>query len=213
MSGKAVRPTLSIGGYGIPAIPTQSANNMAAWGWLRADGVGVAACGWRGVAACGWQGCHTLLLIHLRRPMQMSASTDADGCVDRCGCLHRPMRMSASTDADVCVDRCEPCREGFLALASGKAECYTALTTLLVLPYRNDQQCIIKKKSGATFMSHRFLCVYKYRLNGNEDGLLLCKDRANPEFSVFRVTITRAKSRYIFFIRCYHESTTISIYF
>ena len=37
-----------IGGYGIPAIPTQSANYMAAcgwrrvaaWGWLRADGVG-----------------------------------------------------------------------------------------------------------------------------------------------------------------------------
>lgn len=23
------------------------------------------------------------------------------------------------------------------------------------------------EKSGATFMSHRFLCVYKYRLNGN----------------------------------------------
>ena len=28
-----------------------------------------------------------------------SASTDADVCVDRCGCLRRPMRMSASTDA------------------------------------------------------------------------------------------------------------------
>ena len=35
-----------------------------------------------------------------------SASTDADVCVDRCGCLRRPMRMSASTDADVCADRC-----------------------------------------------------------------------------------------------------------
>ena len=58
----------------------------------------------------------------LRRPMRMSAPTDADVCVDRCGCLHRPIRMSASNDADVCVDRCEPCREGFLALASGKAE-------------------------------------------------------------------------------------------
>ena len=142
MSGKAVISTLSIGGYSILAIPTQSVGGYsipaiptqsAAWRWLR------------GVAAWVWQGCHTLLLIHLRRPM----------------------RMSASTDADVCVDRCEPCREGFLALASGKAERRPALTTLLVLPYRNDQQCIIKKKSGATFMSHRFLCVYKYRLNGS----------------------------------------------
>ena len=35
-----------------------------------------------------------------------SASTVADVCVDRCGCLRRPLRMSASTDADVCVDRC-----------------------------------------------------------------------------------------------------------
>ncbi|WP_302352660.1 hypothetical protein [Leyella stercorea] len=35
-----------------------------------------------------------------------SASTDADVCADRCGCLRRPLRMSASTDADVCVDRC-----------------------------------------------------------------------------------------------------------
>ena len=35
-----------------------------------------------------------------------SASTDADICVDRCGCLRRPMRMSAPTDADVCVGRC-----------------------------------------------------------------------------------------------------------
>ncbi|WP_278908630.1 hypothetical protein [Leyella stercorea] len=29
----------------------------------------------------------------LRRPMRMSAPTDADVCVDRCGCLRRPMRM------------------------------------------------------------------------------------------------------------------------
>ncbi|WP_278698734.1 hypothetical protein [Leyella stercorea] len=85
--------------------------------WLRGDG-----CGWRGVAAWVWQGCHTLLLIHLRRPMRMSAPTDADVCADRCGCLRRPMRMAAPTDADVCVDRCELCREDFLALASGKAE-------------------------------------------------------------------------------------------
>ena len=35
-----------------------------------------------------------------------SASTDADICVDRYGCLRRPMRMSAPTDADVCVGRC-----------------------------------------------------------------------------------------------------------
>jgi hypothetical protein len=34
-----------------------------------------------------------------------SASTDADVCIDRRGCLHRPTRMSASTDADVCTDR------------------------------------------------------------------------------------------------------------
>ncbi|WP_278906159.1 hypothetical protein [Leyella stercorea] len=29
----------------------------------------------------------------LRRPMRMSAPTDADVCTDRCGCLRRPMRM------------------------------------------------------------------------------------------------------------------------
>ncbi|WP_278813919.1 hypothetical protein [Leyella stercorea] len=34
-----------------------------------------------------------------RRPLRMSASTVADVCVDRCGCLRRPMRISASTDA------------------------------------------------------------------------------------------------------------------
>ncbi|WP_455053623.1 hypothetical protein [Leyella stercorea] len=33
------------------------------------------------------------------------ASTDADVCIDRRGCLHRPTRMSASTGADVCIDR------------------------------------------------------------------------------------------------------------
>ncbi|WP_440313280.1 hypothetical protein [Leyella stercorea] len=31
--------------------------------------------------------------------MRTSASTDADVCADRCACLRRPMRMSASTDA------------------------------------------------------------------------------------------------------------------
>ncbi|WP_417097496.1 hypothetical protein [Leyella stercorea] len=30
----------------------------------------------------------------------MSASTVTDVCADRYGCLRRPMRMSASTDAD-----------------------------------------------------------------------------------------------------------------
>ncbi|WP_302555181.1 hypothetical protein [Leyella stercorea] len=29
----------------------------------------------------------------LRRPMRVSAPTDADVCADRCGCLRRPMRM------------------------------------------------------------------------------------------------------------------------
>ncbi|WP_303238909.1 hypothetical protein [Leyella stercorea] len=29
----------------------------------------------------------------LRRPLRMSAPTDADVCADRCGCLRRPMRM------------------------------------------------------------------------------------------------------------------------
>ncbi|WP_302407294.1 hypothetical protein [Leyella stercorea] len=36
---------------------------------------------------------------HLRRPMRMSAPTDADVCADRCVRLRRPMRTSASTDA------------------------------------------------------------------------------------------------------------------
>ncbi|WP_303239059.1 hypothetical protein [Leyella stercorea] len=36
----------------------------------------------------------------LRRPMRMSAPTDADVCADRCGCLRRPMRTSAPTDAN-----------------------------------------------------------------------------------------------------------------
>ncbi|WP_278696142.1 hypothetical protein [Leyella stercorea] len=38
-------------------------------------------------------------VFHLRRPMRMSASNDADVCVDRCGCLRRPVRMSASVGA------------------------------------------------------------------------------------------------------------------
>ena len=49
---------------------------------------------------------HIFIFSVSYRPMRMSASTDADVCADRCGCLRRPMRMSAPTDADVCVDRC-----------------------------------------------------------------------------------------------------------
>ncbi|WP_278813847.1 hypothetical protein [Leyella stercorea] len=33
-------------------------------------------------------------------------SSSSASRIDRCGCLRRPMRMSASTDADVCADRC-----------------------------------------------------------------------------------------------------------
>ncbi|WP_278790505.1 hypothetical protein [Leyella stercorea] len=34
----------------------------------------------------------------------MSASTGADVCIDRRGCLHRPAQMSASTGADVDIN-------------------------------------------------------------------------------------------------------------
>ena len=149
-------PTQSVGGYSILAIPTQSAAYM----WLRGDG-----CGWRGGGCVGMAGMPY-------PPINTSASTDADVCADRCGCLRRPMRMSAPTDADVCVDRCEPCRKDFLALTSGKAERSPSLTTLLVLPYRNDQQCIIPKKAVRHSMSHRFLYIYKYRLYGNVGVIL-----------------------------------------
>ena len=143
--------------------------------------VGVAACGWRGVAAWVWQGCHTLLLIHLRRPMRMSAPTDADVCTDRCGCLRRPMRMSAPTDADVCVDRygClrRPMRMSastdanhagrtFLLWQVAKLSAARLFTTLLALPYRNNQQCIIPKKA-VRHSCHTAFYIYKYRLNGN----------------------------------------------
>jgi len=146
MSGKAVTSALSIGGYSIPAIPTQSAawrwRGLAAWRW-RADGVGVAA--WV------WQGCHTLLLIHLRRPMRMSAPTDADVCADRCGCLRRPMRMSASTDADVCADRYEhPRRPTRMIKTDNKAP---------------------KKRCDIT--CHTAFYIYKYRLNGNVNSVIL----------------------------------------
>ena len=43
---------------------------------------------------------HIFIFSVSYRPMRMSASTDADVCTDRRGCLHRPMRMSAPTDAD-----------------------------------------------------------------------------------------------------------------
>ena len=128
--------------------------------------VEVTACGWRGVAAWVWQGCHTLLWLHLRRPIRMSAPTDADVCADRCGCLRRPMRMSASTDADVRVDRCEPCREDFLLWQAAKQSAARLFTTLLVLPYRNNQQCIIPKKA-VRHSCHTAFYIYKYRLNGN----------------------------------------------
>ena len=143
MSGKAVRPTLSIGGYSILAIPTQSVGGYsipaiptqsAAYMWLRGDG-----CGWRGGGCVGMAG--------MPYPPIASAPTDADVCADRCRCLRRPMRMSAPTDADVCVDRCEPCREDFLLWQAAKQSAARLFTTLLVLPYRNNQQCIIPKKA------------------------------------------------------------------
>ena len=111
-------------------------------------------------------------------PINTSAPTDADVCADRCRCLRRPMRMSAPTDADVCVDRCEPCREDFLALASGKAERSTSLTTLLVLPYRNNQQCIIPKKA-VRHSCHTAFYIYKYRLNGNV-GVIFLQGQGEP---------------------------------
>jgi len=40
------------------------------------------------------------LLFVSYRPTRMSASTDADVCTDRRGCLHRPTRMSAPIDAN-----------------------------------------------------------------------------------------------------------------
>ncbi len=64
--------------------------------WLRADGVG-----WLRGDGCGWRG---------------------GGCVGMAGMPYPPINTSAPNDADVCVERCEPCREDFLALASGKAE-------------------------------------------------------------------------------------------
>ncbi|WP_278671300.1 hypothetical protein [Leyella stercorea] len=33
-------------------------------------------------------------------------SSSSPSRIDRRGCLRRPMRMSAPTDADVCTDRC-----------------------------------------------------------------------------------------------------------
>ena len=116
-------------------LPTQSANN-------------VAECGWRGggYVRMAWSGCVGMAGMPYP-PINTSASTDADVCVDRYGCLRRPMRMSAPTDADVCVDRCEPCREDFLLWQAAKQSAARLFTTLLVLPYRNNQQCIIPKKA------------------------------------------------------------------
>ncbi|WP_278911367.1 hypothetical protein [Leyella stercorea] len=92
---------------------------------LRGDG-----CGWRGGGCVGMAGMPY-------PPINTSASTDADVCADRCGCLRRPMQMSASTDADVCTDRCEPCREDFLLWQATKLSAARLFTTLLVLPYSN----------------------------------------------------------------------------
>ncbi|WP_417090859.1 hypothetical protein [Leyella stercorea] len=98
-------PTQSVGGYSIPAIPTQS----AAWG-----GCVEMACGWR------WGGCVGMAGMPYP-PINTSAPTDADVCVDRCRWLRRPMRMSASTDADVCADRCRCLRRPMRMSASTDA--------------------------------------------------------------------------------------------
>ncbi|WP_302824967.1 hypothetical protein [Leyella stercorea] len=41
-----------------------------------------------------------MLFFVLHRPTRMSASTDADVCIDRRGCSYRPTRMLVTTDAD-----------------------------------------------------------------------------------------------------------------
>ena len=102
MSGKAVISALSIGGYSILAIPTQSVGGYS----IPAIPTQSAACGWRAVVACGWRGGGCVGMAGMPYPPIASASTDADVCADRYGCLHRPMRMSAPTDADVRADRC-----------------------------------------------------------------------------------------------------------
>ena len=99
--------------------------------------VEVTACGWRGVAAWVWQGCHTLLLIHLRRTTRMSASNDANHA-----------------------------GRTFLLWQAAKLSAARLFTTLLALPYRNNQQCIIPKKA-VRHSCHTAFYIYKYRLNGN----------------------------------------------
>lgn len=44
------------------------------------------------------------------------------------------------------------------------------------------------EKSGATFMSHRFLCVYKYRLNGNV-GVIFLQGQGEPSILWFLLWI------------------------
>lgn len=50
------------------------------------------------------------------------------------------------------------------------------------------------EKSGATFMSHRFLCVYKYRLNGNVDSVTL---QGQGEPSILRLYNPTSMGLYI----------------
>ncbi|WP_417466920.1 hypothetical protein [Leyella stercorea] len=51
--------------------------------------------------------CCTFLYTHaaLIHPLLLSASTDADGRIDRRRCPYRPTQMSVSTDADARIDR------------------------------------------------------------------------------------------------------------
>lgn len=51
-----------------------------------------------------------------------------------------------------------------------------------------------KEKSGATFMSHRFLCIYKYRLNGNVDSVTL---QGQGEPSILRLYNPTSMGLYI----------------
>ena len=150
MSGKAVRPTLSIGGYGIPAIPTQSVGGYsilaiptqsAAYMWLRGGGC----------VRMAWGGCVGMAGMPYP-PINTSAPTDADVCADRCGCLRRPMRMSASTDAN-------HAGRTFLLWQAAKQSAARLFTTLLVLPYSNDQQCIIKKKTVRHHVTPLFIFI------------------------------------------------------
>ncbi|WP_455053785.1 hypothetical protein [Leyella stercorea] len=43
--------------------------------------------------------------MHPLTHLLLYISSSSPSRIDRRGCLRRPMRMSASTDADVCTDR------------------------------------------------------------------------------------------------------------